>query len=444
MPDAPGARAVGADHPDPALAWGRARGRPAARRWRRSRRRRSWAARARRARPARPPSRRRRAARGRARRWPCRPPGRGRPRRASAPGAPPRSSSSPVRAGLAQAPDLLAAAGGRSRCHASWAWSAVRSRSRRTRRSSQSTRPGEAIPGVRRYASRSSASPRPDRGAQQREQPRAGQRSGSRAGPPGPRPGSGSGRTRGAAAGPSRRGRGRRPRSRPAGTSPSSSRATSEPIVSASASSPAEASSARPPSFSIGLAAAARRSGARARTGSGCAVKRGFVSRCVIETPRHVPQLGEEGAAGRGQHLAVLVGEGEGHVGGIPELADQLDLLGGEVVEAVEQDRAACPAVGMRAQGRGRRGGEAVGVLAPQLVAELAEGLRRATRPPLVGAGLGGALAQGRRVDRRRPAARRSAPPAPRRSRAAAPKRPDAQARRGTLPRRRAAGAARR
>ena len=159
---------------------------------------------------------------------------------------------------------------------------------------------------------------------------------------------------------------------------------------------------------------------------------------------RHVPELGEQGAAGCGQHRAVLVGKSEGDVGRLPQLAHQVHLLGGEVVEPVEQDRAPRPAVRVGAQRSGSGGGEPVGVLAPQFVTELAEGPVQRRDLRLVRASLAGSLAQRDRVDARRPGARRSALPARRRSPAGAPRRPGAPDRRVMRPRWPGAVAARR
>ena len=92
-------------------------------------------------------------------------------------------------------------------------------------------------------------------------------------------------------------------------------------------------------------------------------------------TPVEVPELGEEGAACLRQRLAVLPGQSDGHVGARRELADQLELLDRQVVEAVEEDRAHSPGVGPLAERGGRGGGEGVVVVQTELVAKREVGL---------------------------------------------------------------------
>ena len=129
--------------------------------------------------------------------------------------------------------------------------SAVRARARSRRRSNQSTVEGRETPGVRRYASRSSAPPAPTAAR-------------SRAISPAPVTVRGADRSAWTTAGipyrastlpnrgPAEAGSRSTIAISPGGTPSWSRRATSPPTASASASSPAEASRARPPSFSTG------------------------------------------------------------------------------------------------------------------------------------------------------------------------------------------------
>ena len=158
------------------------------------------------------------------------------------------------------------------------------------------------------------------------------------------------------------------------------------------------------------------------------------------ETPVDVPQLGEQRARARRSAPRGPPREGEGDLGARPELAHQVQLLGGEVVEAVEEDRPGLPS---------RR----VASARPRVAAAASEwsswrpsssrSSRRPGRarrspprtgqPPRPGSGSPGRC--------RPPGARRAALPAPSEARCAARSAPAAQARRATRPRLRAAGA---
>ncbi len=115
-----------------------------------------------------------------------------------------------------------------------------------------------------------------------------------------------------------------------------------------------------------------------------------------------IAELGEEAAPRRRQHLAVLPGKGDRHLGAAPELADQLQLLNGEVVEAVEENGPSTPGLGPGAQRGGGRGCQRVIVVAAELVADLQTGLVERRDLELIRTRLGGPLAKGERIDRGR------------------------------------------
>ena len=309
----------------------------------------------------------------------------------------------------------------KSPAQASRASSAVRRRSRRTRRLSQSTGSVSARPGRRRNETTVAAVPSPAAIAISSSRLRPGCRRGQRdaLSPRAParmpiRP------SERAISGAWRSGL-RTTIAISSGSLSASSRAILRPISSASP---------REPAASAAAATRQARS-ARSRARRGCARGGGARSR---RSDRRRP-LGHRRAelvaedteqlGPRGEGLAVLEGRGDDDLGRGGERADQLDLFAGQVVEAVEEDRTALPGVGRRAQG-GRRGGGEVAVHGPARVAKPLVGGEEGDDLALELAGAG-RISRGLRAwphRARRPGGRRAAPRAPARKSPGGPERP--------------------
>ena len=267
-PDAPSAGAVGADDADPAARGAPPEPHPLLGDGRDRIRGRVWAARARPAPPGRPPARRRLAAPARDPRRRCRPRGTSTASASQRAWRPASSSRSPSEPALRRR--SIASQGGRSsRCHASMGLvgRAQPVAAHPPLQPVHATRRGDARgPQVGEEVLGLAAS---DGGAQQRDQPGAGQRPGHRQvgldGDRDPEAGEHAPQQRPRAA----TGRGRRsPLLR--GDVAVEQLRDLRPDRLGLGQLPGRASSARPPSFSIG-SPGPRRSGARARTASGCA-----------------------------------------------------------------------------------------------------------------------------------------------------------------------------
>ena len=130
------------------------------------------------------------------------------------------------------------------------------------------------------------------------------------------------------------------------------------------------------------------------------------------------PQSLQQATARLQRRASLLVREGDRHLGQVGEGGEELELVLGQVVEAVEEDRALAPEGAVAAQLGDRLAGDAVGVAAagppPHLLVAAVEGGEVAE----VGGAFEGRGARPRPPPARPrpPAARRSAAPARRRS----------------------------
>ena len=163
-------------------------------------------------------------------------------------------------------------------------------------------------------------------------------------------------------------------------------------------------------------------------------VARVRLGRHLRRRPDPLAQAAEQPAARRQRRAPLFVGERDGHLGPLGERGDQLELVLGQVVEAVEEDRPRAPEGAVAAQLGDRLAGDAVGVAAAAPashllvaaveggeVAEVGGALeRRGARLDLVGLDprrlqLVEQPLQRARRSRARPAERRSGPRPPRR-----------------------------
>ena len=263
-----------------------------------------------------------------------------------------------------------------------------------------------------------------------------------RPGPP-PRARSGSRRTRGSrrSAGRAAPGRGRRSRSAPARSPAASRRATSTAIASASPRSPAERRKTRLSSIGRRCGSVAPKPRSRWKR-SGESVLPGSAAVSSTESmPISLERLEQRGVARLERRVPGFVGQRHGHLGGRGEAADQAQLVGRQVVEAVEEDRPP-PELALGTEQVDRVAGDAVGVDGAEAVPHS----RVAGEEGRDVAEVGRALERpGRRFDVGRlrgppPAARRAGAPAPAESRTAGRSRaagPAPRAARSPPPRRR-------
>ncbi len=155
-----------------------------------------------------------------------------------------------------------------------------------------------------------------------------------------------------------------------AGSAPSwIRRETWSATASASPRVPAERSSTRPSPAATGSAPGDAEARGEREQGRARGVGRVGRGRLLGGDADPLAQRLQQATAGRQRGVARLVGEGDGELGPGGELGEQLELVRGEVVEAVDEDRALAPEPGVVAQRGDRLAGDAVAVEAAEPVA---------------------------------------------------------------------------
>ena len=170
-------------------------------------------------------------------------------------------------------------------------------------------------------------------------------------------------------------------------------------------------------------------------------------SRGLLGGADPLAQLAEQPRARRQRRVALLVGERDRHLGQRRQRLDQVELVRGEVVEAVEEDRPLAPEGAVAAQQLDRLAGDPVGVDPAAALARLGvageeggevaevggalEGRRRSPRPrcgPTPAACSSSSRRSKARAKPGRAAERRSGPSRPRRRARPRPRSPAAAA----------------